>query len=163
MVAAFPSFTRLSIDQIIYDRHGSYTVNYAPERYDEYQTEADEVYDTLCQQLLREGRDIVLDRSFYVEEDRDEFKNKIEQARAKWVLAYFKVEKNVLWERLCERRSRGVNADSALEISEELLAAYVKGSEVAVGEGATVIEVQKRKCINFHVWVVRSGTPLIAD
>jgi predicted kinase len=140
-VAAFPSFTRVSIDQIIYSRHGIYGADYPPDRYDEYQTEADGIYDAHFRQLLREGRDIVLDRSFYAKEDRDEFRDLVEQAGARRVLVYFKADRDVLWKRICERRARGVNADSALEISEELLDAYFAGFEAPVGEGEMVIHV----------------------
>lgn len=142
VVAAFPSFTRVSIDQIIFSRHGLYGVDYPPEKYDEYQTEADGVYEALFRQLLREGKDIMLDRSFYAKEDRDDFKAQIEQAGGRWVLVYFRADKEVLWKRICERRSCGINADSALEITEELLDAYVEGFDVPDGEGELVIDVR---------------------
>ncbi|KAH8902908.1 ATP/GTP-binding protein [Coniochaeta sp. PMI_546] len=141
VVAAFPSFVRVSIDQIIHSRHGIYGVDYPREKYDEYMDEADEIYETQFRQLLRDRKDIVLDRSFYDKADREEFKAMVEEAGARWVLVYFKADRDLLWKRICERRARGINADSALEISEALLDSYVKGFDVPVGEGEIVIDV----------------------
>lgn len=131
----------MSIDQIIHSRHGLWGVDYPPDKYDEYGTEADGIYETLFRQLLEEGKDIVLDRSFYAKEDRDHFKRMTEQAGSRWVLVYFKASRDVLWRRICERRAQGINADSALDISEALLDAYVEGFEVPVGEGEIVVPV----------------------
>ncbi len=104
--------------------------------------EADEIYHARFRQLLRDGRDIVLDRSFYDKADRDEFRTAIEEAGARCVLVYFRASKELLWKRICERRSRGIDADSALEISESLLDSYVDGFDVPNGEGAIVIDVK---------------------
>lgn len=83
---------------------------------------------------------IIIDRSLYAKEDRDEFKQIIEQAGARWVLVYFKLSRNLLWRRICERRKRPVDANSALEISEELFDMYVRGFEHPDGEGEIVVE-----------------------
>ncbi|OIW22759.1 P-loop containing nucleoside triphosphate hydrolase protein [Coniochaeta ligniaria NRRL 30616] len=143
VAATFPSFTRVSIDHIIDSRHGICGVDYPAEKYDEYMLEADDIYESRFRQLLRDGKDVVLDRSFYAKADRDEFKAMAEEAGARWVLVYFKADKELLWKRICERRSRGVNADSALDISQVLLDAYVEGFEVPVGEGEIVIDVEE--------------------
>jgi len=142
IVAAYPSFNRVSIDQIIHSRHGLYRIDYPPEKRDEYEAEADGLYEARFRQLLREGKDVVLDRSFYARGDRDEFKALAEEAGARWVLVYFRADRDVLWRRICERRARGVDADAAFEISEELLDAYVEGFDVPDGEGEIVIDVQ---------------------
>jgi hypothetical protein len=47
-----------------------------------------------------------------------------------------------LWRRIQERRAKGVDADSALDIGEELLSSYVEGFDVPNGEGEIVVEVQ---------------------
>lgn len=90
---------------------------------------------------MREGRNVVLDRSFYARQDRDEFKARIEAAGGKWILVYLKAERDVLWRRIRQRRENGINADSALDIKEDLLDAYVGGFEAPEGEGEIVIEV----------------------
>jgi predicted kinase len=132
----------VSGDQIIYSLHGICGVDYPPDKYDEYQLEMDGIYEARFRQLLAEGKDVVLDRSFYAKVDRDEFKKMAEEAGARWVLVYFRADGDVLWRRIRERRERGVDADSALEISRELLDAYLAGFEAPVGEGEVVVEVQ---------------------
>lgn len=90
---------------------------------------------------MRDGRDVVLDRSFYARADRDKFRAMSEAAGARCVLVYLRAGREVLWRRICERRAAGVDADSALEISEGLLEKYVDGFEEPVGEGEIVFQV----------------------
>lgn len=142
IVASYPSFTRISIDEIIYSRHGLYGKDYPPSKYDEYQAEADDIYLEQFQQLLQDGKNIVLDRSFYSREDRMEFKGMIEKAGARCVLVYFKADRDTLWRRICERREKGVDANCALEIDEGLLDQYVQGFEEPVGEGEVEVRVR---------------------
>lgn len=59
---------------------------------------------------------------------------------------YLKVPKEELWRRIEERRAKGVNADSAGEIGEELLEAFVEGFEVPDGEGEVVCVNRARFC-----------------
>lgn len=141
IVASHPTFTRVSIDEIIYSRHGLYGKDYKPSKYDEYQVEADDIYLEQFQRLIQNGKDIVLDRSFYSRDDRMEFKGMIERAGARSVLVYFKADRDTLWRRICERRQKGVNANCALEIDEALLDQYVKGFEEPSGEGEIVVHV----------------------
>lgn len=142
MTSTFPSFERLSLDVINHSRHGICGADYPAEKYEEYMLEADEIYHARFRQLLRDGRDIVLDRSFYDKADRDEFRTAVEEAGARCVLVYFRASKELLWKRICERRARGIDADSALEISESLLDSFVDGFDVPDGEGEIVIDVK---------------------
>ena len=82
----------------------------------------------------------MLDRSFYAKQDRDEFKALVESHGARWVLVYFRVEKQLLWQRIRDRREKEVNANSALDISRELLEEYVRGFENPDGEGEIIVE-----------------------
>ena len=100
------------------------------------------MYLETVEKLLENKQNILLERSFYAKEDRDEFKTMIEEAGGRWVLVYLKAERDLLWRRICERRAKGVTADSALEIDEQLLDRYVAGFEAPVGEGEIVINVQ---------------------
>ena len=85
-------------------------------------------------------QDVILDRSFWAKEDRDRFKQLIEQHGGRWVLLHLKVPKDVLWQRICARREAAVNADSALEISSELFDMFYEGFESPDGEGEVVFE-----------------------
>lgn len=90
--------------------------------------------------LLTDGRDVVLDRAFYAKEDRDIYKNLVEGKGGRWVLVYLQAPKEVLWKRIGARREAGVNADCALEISEELLDFFYDNFEVPSGEGEVVVD-----------------------
>jgi predicted kinase len=107
----------------------------------EYLEEASGAYLDKFKELLRNRDDIVLDRSFYAREDRDEFRRMIAPTGARVILVYFKGSKDVLWRRICERRAKGVTADSALEIGESLLDDYVCGFEAPENENEVVIEI----------------------
>ncbi|KAB5559518.1 ATP/GTP-binding protein [Coniochaeta sp. 2T2.1] len=144
IAASYPSFTRISIDQIIASRHGLYGVDYPPSAHAAFELEADEIYDATFRQLLKEGKDIMLDRSHYAKADRDAVLAEVEEAGARRVLVYFKAERNVLWRRICERKAKGASTDGdgALEISKQLLDRYVEGFDVPDGEGEIVIELK---------------------
>lgn len=142
IVDAFPSFTRLSIDTIIADRHGIYNVDYPPSKYPAHQEEARQVFSEQVHQFLREKKNMVLDRSFYAKKDRDEYKAAVEYGGGQSVLVYLKAGRDVLWKRICERRAKDVNADSAFEINPALLDQYVRGFEVPDGEGEIVISIK---------------------
>ena len=139
---AFPSFTRLSIDAIIADRHGIYNVDYPPSDYAAHLLEARKVLQDQVQEFLEKKRNVVLDSSFYAKGDRDRYKAKIENAGGRWVLVYLKAERDVLWNRICERREKTLDADSAREISPALLDRFVRGFEVPEGEGEIVVTVK---------------------
>ena len=141
-IAAHPSFTRLSLDAINAARHGFYGIDYDRELHEGYMGEADEIFISKLESLLREGKNAVLDRAFYAKEDRDDFKARVEAAGGKCILVYLKADRDLLWKRICERRAKGINADSALEISEELLNSYVSGFEAPVDEGEIVVIVE---------------------
>jgi predicted kinase len=144
VTATYPSFTRLSIDTIIHHKHGLYDLDYPPDKYAEYQAEADEEYDKRLLELLSDKDqkyDIVLDRSFWCKEDRDEVKRLVEEKGGRWVLVYLKASKEVLWRRIQERKAKRRDADSAYEVTAEVLERYWQGFEVPEGEGEIVIEV----------------------
>jgi len=143
IIAAMPSFTRVSIDAIIASRHGICTVDYPQSKYGEYMAEADGIYDTTFAELLRDKRDIVAERSFYAKADRDEYRTLVEKAGGRCVLVYLAAARDFLWKRITNRRVEGINADSALDISEDLLDHYVNGFEAPEGEGEIVFHVDQ--------------------
>ena len=141
MIQALPTFQRLSIDGILADRYGICGIDYPGSDYDKYQDEADTIFRQSAERILSEGKqDLVLDRSFWAKDDRDFFKELVERYGGRWVLVHLKLPKDILWQRVCSRREAGVDADSALEISEELMEFYFKCFEIPVGEGEVVVE-----------------------
>ncbi|KAH8879323.1 P-loop containing nucleoside triphosphate hydrolase protein [Thozetella sp. PMI_491] len=143
IVAEFPSYERLSIDGFLHEKYGIYRVDYSPEKYEEYQDDADDELQRRLASLLEDGkRDIVLDRSLYAKEDRDYYKRMIEAKGARWVLVFFRpASKELIWRRIVQRRENGVNADSAFEITKDILNGYWDGFENPEGEGEIVIDV----------------------
>jgi predicted kinase len=139
IIDVFSTFSLLSIDAIIADRHGIYNVDYKPSQYTQYSEEGRKLLLERFHDLLKQKQNMVLDRSFWSKRDRDIFKASIEHAGGSWVLVYFDVKKEVLWRRICERRAKGLNADSALDITPELLNQYVSGFEVPNCEGEIVL------------------------
>lgn len=121
-----------------------YSIEYPAgyEIYEQYSTEADVIYLDTFQNLLKEGKDIILERSFYAKQDREEFRKMVEDAGARLILVYMKaMNKEVPWQRICRRAEKEKDANSALVISRELFESYWDGFEGPEGEGEVVFEV----------------------
>ena len=102
-------FTRLSIDAIVADRHGIYNIDYPPSQYEAHLEDARQVFSEQASEMLGK-KNIVLDSLFWAKKGRDE------NAGGRWILVFLKAERDILWKRICERRQKGVNADSAREM-----------------------------------------------
>lgn len=137
-------YDRLSIDEEIWARHGKYGIDYSPEQYSDYQIEAEATLRLLLGDLIREGRDVVVDFSFLQRARRDEYKHIIEQAGGTWKLIYLRVKPEVLRERLAKRSQR-FDANAAFPITEEIQARYLHGFEPPSGEGEEIIDDELTK------------------
>jgi len=140
----FPCFTRLSIDHYIFENHGRYGVDYPKERYSQYQDEASTKLDQTLVEMLRAGKNLVLDYSFWNKEARDETKAVVEKEGGRWVLVYLTASENrqLLKERIQQReqtREDGVDGDSAFDVTEEVFEVYLRGFEIPKGEGELLI------------------------
>lgn len=138
-----PNFTKLSVDQLIYEAHGLYRLDYATSLYTLYLTEAADKFEAQFRSLLSSTPppNLVLDRSFYEKADRDKFRSLAEGYGARCVLVHFCASEEVLWRRIRERASNPRDADSALDITEDLLHSYVAGFESPQNEGEFLIYV----------------------
>ena len=142
MIAQQPTLHRLSIDEIIASRHGLYGIDYPAEEYAIYQREADEVFHSYAEAMLAEGKDLVLDRSFYAKETRDHFRQLVVRHGGRVVLVYLEPpSRDDLWKRLQARREAGINANSAVEITHDMLDQFWDGFEVPEGEGEIVLRL----------------------
>lgn len=143
IVDTLPNFARLSIDQLLYAAHGLYGVDYHTSLYEDYQIEAGDKYVAELRRLLsnKPPTNLVLDRSFYARSDRDDYRRLIAELSGRCVLVYFDATKEVLWRRIRERTARGRDADSAFDVTEEILDGYLTGFERPNGEGEVVIYV----------------------
>jgi predicted kinase len=138
-----PNFTRLSVDTYVHSKHGFYGIDYPHSRYSEYLVEARAALRHQLIDVLRakDGGDVVLDFAFAFKEDRDDWKKAIEIEGGRWVLVYLEADREALWRRIQERKAKGLDADSAFEMTEEVLDGYMKGFEVPRGEGEIVLKV----------------------
>ncbi|KAF4503576.1 Zeta toxin [Fusarium agapanthi] len=151
IVTQLPNFKRLSNDQIIYESHGIYKIDYPTEQYEVYQQEASQkLIAELERILLEKSNDLVLDLSFYDKEYRDEYKDIVESNGGRWVLVYLDADRDLLWKRIQQRRAKRDsldamdperNGDSAFDIDDETFAMYWGGFKPPSGEGEIVIKV----------------------
>lgn len=139
-----PQFNRISIDDIIHKAHGIYGIDYPASLslYEQYNNEADVVYLYRFHKLLEEGKDIAFERSCYAKEDRDQWRKIAEDGGGRVVLVFLRAkDKEVLWQRICNRSAGKKTADSALDISRETFEMYWNGFENPEGEDEIVVEV----------------------
>lgn len=145
----FPNFIRLSVDDIIFKSYGLYAIDYAQDKYQEYQAEAQEILIAELKHRLEETTsDITLDLSFWSKEYRDEFKAIIKELGGRWVLIFLDADKELLWKRITSRKAQrdgqdlvDRTGDSAFDVDRETFDSYCQGFERPYGEGECVIEV----------------------
>lgn len=129
---------RLSVDEEIWHRFGRYGIDYSPEEYPRLSQEAEDVVRQRLVDLVAQGRDVVVDLSFWRRASRDEYKQLIEAAGGRWRLVYLQVSRDVLRQRLTERAHR-FDANAAFAVTDDTLNAYLAGFEAPNGEGEEII------------------------
>ncbi|MEV4398300.1 ATP-binding protein [Nonomuraea sp. NPDC049607] len=116
---------RLSVDELVYQRHGRYGVDYPEQEYFAREAPAvAEVRERLVD-LVRAGKDVVVDWGLWRRRDREEWKKLVEQAGGRWRLVYFDVPRRELLRRLVERNLRE-DADALTVTSEALNDFYAR-------------------------------------
>ncbi|MBO2464945.1 AAA family ATPase [Actinomadura violacea] len=132
---------RLSVDEEVFRRHGRYGVDFHESRWFELAgPAAEEVYRRLGE-LVRSGRDVVLDHGLWTREDRDAAKKLVEEAGGRWRLIYFKVGRDELMRRLQARNQR---ADAnALLVTESALEDFIARFDGPDGEGEEIFDAQQ--------------------
>jgi predicted kinase len=131
-------FARLSIDEEIFARYGRYGIDYPADNWVQYQAEAELALKERLGELVRAGRNVVVDFSFWNRAFRDEWKHLIDVAGGAWELVFIKVDPAALPGRLAGRRD---DADAnAFPVMPEMLAFFIEGFEFPDGEGEIVVE-----------------------
>jgi predicted kinase len=129
--------TRLSVDEIIFARHGRYDVDYPASTYfDLYEPALAEVRALVLSEVAR-GHDVALDLGVWSRQDRDDWKALISSAGARWRLLYFRVPRAELLRRLTERNAE--EHANALRVLESDLDDFYARFEEPDGEGEEVI------------------------
>lgn len=136
-------YIRLSVDEEIWRRFGRYGVDYGPEQYGQHTEVARQVVRERLLSLIADGRDVVVDSSFWQRSRRFEYRQLIERAGGRWRLVYLKADPELLRQRLQARAERR-DADAAFPITDALLARYLQAFEPPSGEGEQVILVNDR-------------------
>ncbi|MEJ5946362.1 ATP-binding protein [Pseudokineococcus basanitobsidens] len=129
---------RLSIDEEVWRRFGRYDVDYDESDYASFSQIAEEALCARLLELIADGRDVVLDLSFWRRASREQYKRLIESAGGRWRLVYLQAEPYVLRQRLAERAQR-FDANAAFPITEEVLAGFLSGFEEPCGEGEEIV------------------------
>ncbi len=132
-------FVRLSIDEEVWERFGRYGVDYDPSMYEQHSAEAEAVLQERLTELIRAGRDVVVDYSFWERSTRDRYKHLVAEAGGRWELVYLKVSPERLRQRLAARRER-FDANAAFPIADALLERFLAGFQAPDGEGETVVD-----------------------
>jgi predicted kinase len=127
---------RLAIDEWIYERYGRHGIDYEESEYPRHEAEALVDLDRQLLDLIRQGKNVVLDYGFWSREWRDRYKRLIEDAGASWRLLYFRVELPEISRRLAQRNRLG--GANALVVTSRHFAEFLTRWQPPVGEGEEV-------------------------
>jgi predicted kinase len=97
---------RLTVDEEVYARHGRYGVDYLSSEYFELERPVVEEFRRRLVELVESGQDVVYDHGMWRRSDRDAYKRLVEEHGGSWRLLYFKVDRDVLLQRLIDRNRR---------------------------------------------------------
>ncbi|WP_431034951.1 AAA family ATPase [Streptomyces sp. P6-2-1] len=129
---------RLSVDEVVHERHGRYGVDYPENTYFEKEAPVVAELHSRLVELVSEGRDVVWDHGLWPRKDRDTMKELVKSAGGRWRLLYFPVERDELLRRLAARNQRG--DANALIVTPEALDDFFARFEVPHGEGEEIVE-----------------------
>jgi predicted kinase len=135
-------YVRLSIDEEVWRRFGRYGVDYESERYAELSAIAESALRGRLVMLIGQGRNVVVDFTFWQRARRERYKQLIIDAGGTWRLVYLRVDPALLRRRLAHRTGR-FDANAAFPITEDILASYLASFEEPDGEGEEVIIVSR--------------------
>ncbi|MFF8729903.1 AAA family ATPase [Streptomyces sp. NPDC015171] len=129
---------RLSVDEVVHQRHGRYGVDYPENAYFEKEAPVVAELHRRLAELVAEGRDVVWDHGLWPRKDREAMKELVESAGGRWRLLYFPVERDELLRRLAERNER--EDANALVVTPEALDDFFARFEAPQNEGEEIVE-----------------------
>lgn len=132
-------YVRLSIDEVVWQRLGGRDAGLVLEE-GEFDRLKEEVRSEQRQELvalMRAGRDVVVDYSFWSRAAREDYKALIESHGCSWELVHLKADRATL-ERRLELRNAEDGADS-VTVDAQLLHRYLAAFEEPHGEGEQVV------------------------
>ncbi|MBT2467038.1 ATP-binding protein [Streptomyces sp. ISL-66] len=131
-------YTRLSIDEGVWERIGRDPAELDPEEYDRLRADVERELWCELERLLEAGEPVVVDNSFWSRAARDRYKVLIESRGSRWELVHFKADPDTLRRRLAVRGT-GIRCANCVTVSDGLLERYSAGFEEPVGEGERVV------------------------
>jgi predicted kinase len=134
-------YVRLSIDEELWRRFGRFGVDYDAAEYDLHAATAEANLERRLVELVRAGRDVVVDFSFWERAARHRYKRLVVEAGGRWDLVYLKVSHEDLRKRLAARSER-FDANAAFPITGAVLERFLAGFQEPQDEGETVIRNQ---------------------
>jgi predicted kinase len=132
-------FARLSIDEVVWQRLGQRDAGLVleAEAFDRLKDEVRRRQRQELVELMRAGRDVVVDYSFWSRAARDDYKALIESHGCRWELVHLKADRTTLERRLEVRNSEeGANS---VTVDETLFNRYLATFEEPEGEGEHVV------------------------
>ena len=131
-------YIRLSIDEEMWKLYGRKGIDYPEEQYEKLSEQVEAALQKKLLSLIRQGKDVVIDFSFWSKENRNVYKELIQKAGAETELVYMKASKELLQKRLY-KRNQVLNANSPFVITDELLEYHYHAFQEPCGEGEKVI------------------------
>ncbi|MBY8881068.1 AAA family ATPase [Actinacidiphila acidipaludis] len=132
-------YVRLSIDEAVWERLGHRDAGLVlePAAFDRLKEEVRAEQRQELVELMRAGRDVVVDYSFWSRAARDDYKALISSHGGRWELVHLKADRTTLERRLQARN--GEQGANSVTVDAGLLARYVAQFEEPVGEGEHVV------------------------
>lgn len=130
-------YVRLSIDEEMWKIYGRKGIDYPDSRYEELSDKVEVMLREKLIGLIKDGKNVVIDFSFWSRENRDFYRAIIEKAGGTAELVYMKAGKETLRKRL-EKRNMFLNANSPF-ITNEILEHHYNGFEEPQGEGEIIL------------------------
>jgi predicted kinase len=131
-------YVRLSIDEALWQRLGQRDAGVVLDAaaLDELKEEIRAEQRQELVELMRTGRDVVVDYSFWNRAARDDYKTLIESHGCRWELVHLKVDRDTVVQRV--RVRNGQHHANAITVDEDLLNRYLADFQEPNGEGERI-------------------------
>ncbi len=131
-------YIRLSIDEEMWNIYGQKGVDYPEEQYDELSDKVEHILRQKMISLIKDEQNVVVDFSFWNKDNRNLYKNIIENTGGAVELVYMKASIELLWNRL-QKRNLSLHANSPFIITDEILEHHYNEFQEPKDEGETVL------------------------
>ena len=131
-------YIRLSIDEEMWKIYGRKGIDYPNHLYNELSEKVELSLREKLIKLIQEGKNVVIDFSFWSKDNRSFYKQIIEKSGGTVELVYMKASFEILKNRL-KKRNLHIEANSPFIITDEILEQYYYGFQEPCGEGKTII------------------------